>query len=263
MKSRVRKKLIHRSFITALAFAFALVCCFSFVVYSQSATELYSQANQSYKAKQFHQAADDYEKLISQGYKIAEVYYNLGNCYYKMDSVGKCILNYERALKLSPNDEDVVHNLKLAKLKAIDNIQPVPQLGIITLWNSFVSFNSSKGWGIFALISIWISILVFAVSFLFGSRRIFNMLALLFLLVSFSSLALAIYNHRQEGNSDAAIVMASSSYVKSAPDAGASDLFMIHEGTRIQILDQVGEWNKIRLEDGKIGWIVKENFEKI
>ncbi|HYV91812.1 MAG TPA: tetratricopeptide repeat protein [Chitinophagales bacterium] len=261
MKSGVRKKSIHRSFLTALAFA--LVFCCSVAGYSQSATELYNQANQFYKAKQFSQAINDYEKLVEQGYKSAEVYYNLGNCYYKLDSVGKCILNYERALKLSPNDEDILHNLKLAQLKAVDNIQSVPQLAIVTWWNNFVTFNSSMGWGILALIFIWISILVFAVSFLFARRRIFNVIALLFLFVSFSSLALAFHQHQQEENSDAAIVMSYSSYIKSAPDAGASDLFMVHEGTRIQILDQVGEWNKIRLADGKVGWIEKGNFEKI
>src|SRR6266446_4572997 len=142
MKSEVRKESIHCSFLAALAIAFAILLCFSFAGYSQSATELYNQANQSYKAKQFLQAADKYEKLIAQGYKSAEVCYNLGNCYYKIDSVGKCILNYERALKLSPKDEDIIHNLKLAKLKAIDNIQAVPQLAIVTWWNDFVSFNS-------------------------------------------------------------------------------------------------------------------------
>ena len=89
------------------------------------------------------------------------------------------------------------------------------------------------------------------------------MIALLLLLMSFSSFALAVNQQQRGRSSDAAIVMASSSYVKSAPDAGASDLFMIHEGVRIQILDHVGDWNKIRLEDGKVGWIVKDSFEKI
>ena len=85
MKSRVRKKSIHHPFGEVFAFAFAIILCVSFAGYSQSATELYSRANQLYKTKQFRQAADEYEKLIGQGYKNAEVYYNLGNCYYKME----------------------------------------------------------------------------------------------------------------------------------------------------------------------------------
>ncbi|HUM46551.1 MAG TPA: tetratricopeptide repeat protein [Chitinophagales bacterium] len=263
MKSGVRKKSVDQFWIRAIVFAFAILCCVSFDVHAQSAKELYMQAGESYNAKQFPEAAGKYEQLLSQGYKNAEVYYNLGSCYYKMDSIGKCILNYERALKLSPNDEDIQHNLKIARLKPIDNISPVPQLGIITWWNNFVSFNTSNGWGILAVVSVWLCMLIFAASFLFGRRRIFSIFILLFLFLSFSSLALAIQQQKLQGRSDAAIVMVSSAYVKSAPDAGASDLFMIHEGTRLQILDQVGEWNKIRLEDGKVGWMMAGNFERI
>lgn len=263
MKSGVRTKSIYDVVVAVFAIAFAYIVCFPFAGYSQSASTLYGDANKFYKAKQFPQAADEYEKLIAQGYKNIEVYYNLGNCYFKLDSVGRCILNYERAKKISPRDEDILHNLQLAKLKAIDNIQPVPQLGIITMWNDFLSFNNSKEWGIFALIAVWISIILFAVSLLFIRRRIFNFFSILFLFVSFSCIALAIHQHAQEANSNAAIVMASSAFVKSAPDAGASDLFMIHEGTKIILLDRVGAWNKIRLDDGKVGWIAKESFEKI
>ncbi|MEO6166912.1 MAG: tetratricopeptide repeat protein [Chitinophagales bacterium] len=263
MKSGVRKESKDLWLLKAMVFAFAIVCCISFTVFAQSATELYQQAGESYKSKQFPEAAGKYEQLLSQGYKNAEVYYNLGSCYYKMGNIGKCILNYERALKLSPKDEDIRYNLKLARLKPVDNMRPVPQLGIITWWNDFVSFNSSNGWGIFAIVSVWLCIFVFAASFLYGQRRVFNILVLVFLFLSFSSLALAVHQKKQEGRSAAAVVMVSGAYVKSAPDAGASDLFMIHEGTRLQILDQVGEWNKIRLEDGKVGWMAKESFERI
>lgn len=261
MKSGVRRKPAVQLFIPAIAFV--VICCSSLVVCAQSAAELYNQAGQSYKSKQFRAAADDYEKLLSQGYHNAEIYYDLGNCYFKMDSVGKSILNYERGLRISPKDEDLAYNLKLAKLKSVDAIQPVPQLAIVTWWNDFISFNSSTGWGMYAVVTIWISILVFALSLFIGRRRILNVVAILFLLMSFSSVALAIHQHQQEEKSDAAVVMVPSAFVKSAPDAGASDLFMIHEGARIQLLDRVGDWNKIRLEDGKVGWIGKESFEKI
>lgn len=263
MKSGVRKKSVDQLWLRAIVFAFAIVCCVSFAVHAQSAKELYRQAGESYNAKQFPEAANKYEQLLSQGYKNAEVYYNLGSCYYKMDSVGKCILNYERALKLSPKDEDILYNLKLARLKSADNIRPMLQPAIFTWWSNFTSFNSSNGWGIFAVVSIWLCILIFAASFLLGRRRIFSIFILLFLFLSFGSLALAIQEQKKQRRSDAAIVIVSSAYVKSAPDAGASDLFMIHEGTRLQILDQVGEWNKVRLEDGKVGWMIEDNFEMI
>src|SRR5215217_4594832 len=127
-------------------------------VHAQSAPALYQSAGQLYKQKQFAEAAEKYEKILKQGYKSPEVYYNLGNCYFKLDSIGKCILNFERAHQLAPDDEDITHNLQLASLHTTDKIEPVPQLGIIIWWNNFVSFYSSKMWAIFSLIALWLAL---------------------------------------------------------------------------------------------------------
>src|SRR6185295_1265031 len=243
LEDEIRTKASERSFVHASLFAIALLIGSSLGAFSQSPAETYNHANQLYKSKQFREAADDYEKLISQGYRNEEVYYNLGNCYFKMDSVGKCILNYERAQKLSPKDEDIGYNLKLARMKAVDNIQPVPQLAVITTWNDFLSFQTSNGWSVVAVIFVWLSVLTFTVSLFFRRRKILNVIALLLFLVSCSSFAIAFHQQQEEKKSDSAIVMVSSFYVKSAPDAGASDIFMIHEGAHLQLLDQVGEWN--------------------
>lgn len=233
------------------------------VVYGQSAQELYKKANNAYRANQFQQSADDYEKILSQGYKDADVYYNLGNSYYKLNNISKAILNYERALKLSPKDEDIIHNLKIAQLKTVDRIQPVPQLAVITGWNNFISFYSSKGWGIYTLIFIWSALVCYAVAYFIGVRKLFHSLMLLFLILSFSSLALSIHQKSNGQKSNSAILMVSSSYIKSAPDTGANNLFLIHEGTKMQLLDKVGEWTKIGLADGKTGWIENDNFTTI
>lgn len=240
-----------------------LICFATLTSWSQSATELYNQAGQSYQSKEYRKAADDYEKLLAQGYENSEVYYNLGNCYFKLDSIAKCILSFERAMKLSPGDEDIIHNLKLARLKTVDNIKPVPQLQIVTWWNNFINFRSSGGWAMMAVALLWFALLLVAFAIFFGRRRVFSILAMLFLVFSLSSFALAATRKQQEENPSAAIVTVSSSYVKSAPDANAHDLFMIHEGSRIQLLDKVGEWNKIRLEDGKVGWMEQGKFERI
>jgi len=248
-------------------FSFSLVlmctCLFNLHGFAQSASELYQQAGQLYKAKQFQQAADLYEKIISQGYKSTDVYYNLGNCYFKIDSVGKCILNYERAQKLSPDDEDVKHNLQLASLHTIDKIEPVPQLAIITWWNNFISFFSSKTWGIFSLAALWLALIIAAIGIFSGMRRFFFGSAALIFLVSIIFLSLAIFKQTREKRSDVAILTASSANVKSAPDENSSNLFLLHEGTKLQLLDHVGNWNKIQLADGKVGWIDQGSFEKI
>lgn len=243
-----------------LTFANSLIILFA---YAQSPTELYTSANAAYKAGQYDQAASGYEKVLTHGYKSPEVYYNLGNCYYKLNNLGKAILNYERAQNLAPDDEDIQHNLKLANLLTIDKIQPVPQLGLVKGWNNFVCSQSSKGWGMFSVIFIWLSLLAFAIYLFMGSRRIFSTLGILLLLLSVGAFFLAVEQTSTERNPDSAILMVTNAFVKSAPDANGNDLFMIHEGVKLRLLDQVGSWEKIRLADGKVGWVEKSTFEKI
>ena len=122
---------------------FLLVLGLTSNVFAQSTTQLYTSANSLYKNKQFEQATVAYEKILMQGYRTPEVYYNLGNSYFKLHNNGKAILNFERAQKLAPDDEDIAHNLKLAQLKTTDKLIPVPQLGIVTSWNSFLTSHSS------------------------------------------------------------------------------------------------------------------------
>ncbi|MBX7108177.1 MAG: tetratricopeptide repeat protein [Chitinophagales bacterium] len=256
----------HRSlhlWISSVAVLMALLCSRAETALAQSPSEIFNRANTSYKASRFREAADDYEKLLAQHYHAAAVYFNLGNCYYRMDSVSKCILNYERALKLAPSDEDIQYNLKLAKLKSVDAVQPVPQPALFRWWNNFVKSASYEGWGIYALISLWASLIAVAIYLFLARRRLISMLALLLMFCSLAFLALAIQQHQQYAQSNVAVVMVRSAFVKSAPDAGAGNLFMIHEGTTVQLLDNVGEWNKIRLDDGKVGWIGKDIFERI
>ena len=249
---------VHKRFL-ALSCALCLVSC----VYSQSANELYNTANSLYKQNQFQQATAAYEKILAQGYRTAEVYYNLGNCYYKQNNNGKAILNFERAKKLSPADEDIAHNLKLAQLKTVDRIVPVPQLALTSAWNNFTTSQSSKGWGIFALVFLWSALIVFAVYSFIAKKNFLFVLCSLFFVLSIASLSLAFKQSNAEENSDSAILLVENVNVKSAPDANGTDLFTIHEGVKFQILDAVGSWNKIRLVDGKIGWIEKNLFEKI
>lgn len=247
---------------TCLSIVFSLVIGYWSLVIAQP-TEFYKQTITQYKANQFDVAAANYEKILAQGYRTAEIYYNLGNCYYKLNNTGKAILNFERAHKLAPEDEDITHNLKIAQLKAIDKLIPVPQMAITTGWNNFTTSQSSKSWGIFALIFIWIALIVFTVYLFIAKKNFVLFLSSLLLVLSIASVSLAFKQSSAEENSCEAILLVENVNVKSAPDANGTDLFTIHEGVKVQILDVVGSWNKIRLADGKVGWIEKNLFEKI
>jgi tetratricopeptide (TPR) repeat protein len=196
-------------------------------------------------------------------YKNAEVYYNLGNCYYKLNNISKSILSYERALNLAPGDEDIQHNLKLANLRITDKIQPVPQMGIIKSWNSFVASNSSHGWTIWSVAFAWIALLLLTVYLFVVNRRVFVTFGVLVLVLCVSTGLLAYKQNAQEHDSNMAILTSPNVFAKSAPDENGNNLFMLNEGTKFCVLDEVGTWEKIRLADGRVGWIEKGSFERI
>ncbi len=256
--ARLLKACIH----TLTLFITMIGGCWS-VAYSQTPDQLYTQANTQYKVGQFEQAALSYEKILNQGYQTADVYYNLGNCYYKLKVIGKAILNYERAQKLMPDDEDVAHNLKLAQLKTTDKLVPVPQLAITSAFKNFSLARTSAGWSWLAIGTVWLALLSIALFFFILRKTfvlIFSAIALMFSLVF---VTLAVKQTSAEDNSGYGILLVKNVVVKSAPDENGNNLFTIHEGIKFQILDAVGSWNKIRLIDGKIGWIEENFYEKI
>ena len=145
-----------------------------FIIHSvsaQPADKLYTIGTDAYKAKNYQQAIDAYQKLVADGYRSASVYYNLGNAYYKTNQISLAILAYERALRLNPSDEDIRFNLKLANLKTVDRIVPVPQLYIVSKWRSLVSSQSSKTWAVFSVVCVWLALVAFAIYLFIGSIR--------------------------------------------------------------------------------------------
>lgn len=231
---------------------------------AETSTQLFDAANTAYKNKDYDLAIAGYNKLLSQGYKTAEVYYNLGNASYKKGAMGQAILSYERALRLAPGDEDIRYNLKLANQKTVDRLIPVPQLAIVQSWDHFVESRSSRTWGILCGVCVWLALAGFA-AYLFvrSIRRLgFYLGAVLLLFAGFFG-SLAYSQSRAEHGADQAILTTDSAYIKSAPDASSTDLFMVHEGIKLQLLDHVGEWAKVRLSDGKVGWIQQATYTVI
>ena len=226
--------------------------------------QLYSIGTDAYKAKNYQQAIDAYEKLITEGYHTSEVYYNLGNAYYKNDQISQSILSYERALRLAPSDDDIRFNLKLANLKAVDRIIPVPQFFLFTKWNNLVAARSSRSWGIISIVCVWFALLAFAIYLFITRMRKVGFYSGLTLLVFAGFFSYLSYTQSQsEYGTGQAILTSTNTYMKSAPDTSGTDLFIIHEGAKLNILDRVGVWSKVRLADGKVGWLEQKTFTVI
>jgi tetratricopeptide (TPR) repeat protein len=224
---------------------------------AESASKVFEKANAAYKAGKYEAAIGEYESILKTGKENAELHYNLGNCYYKTEHLGKSILHYEKALKLAPDDEDVAHNLKLANSQTIDKLIPVPQLAVLGWWQNFRQQKTSSGWGWYALSAIWISLIAFAAYLFTSFKRTGFFLGSFFLISSLFLLYLRMGQKQVEEAPDAAILLAESFSMKSAPGENSTDIFMIHEGIKLQVQDKVGEWYKVRLTDGKVGWVSK------
>lgn len=227
----------------------------------------FENANQLYRSGGYEKAAKIYEEILAQGYESPELYYNLGNCYYKSNNVPAAILQFERARKLKPQDEDIVHNLTLANLRTEDRIEPIPDLFFINWWRKWTELASADQWAIIGLVSLWLALcMIIGIFYIYRSlliRRIFSITAVLALLLFAVSFLAAIDRHKIIENHKFAIVFSQSTDVKSAPDTQSTGLFVLHSGVKVELIDRVGDWNKVRLADGKVGWMQSSNFKII
>ena len=233
---------------------------------AQEVSYQFEQANQFYRNGNFQNALAMYEQIVTNGYESSVLHYNLGNAYFKLQNIPAAILQYERARILAPHDEDVSYNLHLANLRVIDKIEPIPKLFFIEWWRAFVDMFSSDGWAMIGVINLWLAAFGGA-TYLFIRTIVLQRLAFF---LSFLSVLLCILAftgtfqriHREQ-NEQNGIVFSASVSVKSSPDAQSTDLFVLHDGVKVELLDTIGEWKKIRLADGKVGWIPVESLQVI
>lgn len=227
----------------------------------------FENANQVYRSGQYDKAAKVYEEILAQGYESPALYYNLGNCYYKLNNIPGAILLFERARKLKPQDEDIVHNLTLANLHTEDRIEPIPDLFFVNWWRKWTELVSADQWAVIGLIALWLALFMgIGIFYIYRSliiRRIFSIGALLALLLFALSFVAALNRHKFQENHNFAIVFTPSTEVKSAPDEQSTGLFVLHSGVKVELIDRVGDWNKVRLADGKVGWMQSSSFKVI
>lgn len=231
-----------------------------------SPVALKSSADSAYAKGDYQQAIRIYEDLLKQG-ESAEIYYNLGNAYYRTDNITKAVLNYERAQLLSPADGDIRFNLQMARTKVIDKITPVSEMFFVTWYRSLVNLNNIDGWARIAVVSMILALILVLV-YLFASavllRKIGFIGGIAFFLLFLVSNLFAFQQRHILMNRTGAIIIAPSVTVKKTPAANATDQGVLHEGTRVDIIDDtMTDWKEIRIADGNEGWVETKQIEKI
>lgn len=227
---------------------------------------LMSTGNAAYQSKDFPRAIAAYQELTSLGYEGTSLYYNLGNSYYRAGKIGLAILYYEKASRLSPGDEDVAHNLAIANARTVDKLDALPRFFVFQWWESLLALFSLSGWTHVVFTLYIISLFAFGLYFLARQRFIqrnsffVGLAATLLLILSISIGAVKL---NRELTVRDAIVIEPTAVVKLAPDPTSNDAFVVHEGLKVRELDEVENWVKIRLQDGKLGWIQKDEIATI
>ncbi len=239
---------------------------FSSLLFAQSEPQLFNEGNRLYKEKQFNEAIEKYRAILKLNRSNASVYYNLGNSYFRIGKLGYAVLFYEKALKLNPNYEDAEFNLLVVKARTIDKINPVPKLFLFEWWESIINVLDVNGWLI--ILTILFALFLFALFNYITGRSMetqklsfFSSSLLFALLVFFIIVLIGRINYNEKDVKGVVVINMVS--VKYAPDEKSSDAFILHEGADFKIEDKIDNWYKIRLTDGKIGWMERKALEVI
>ena len=232
----------------------------------KSQAAIWKSAEEAYAVGDFDGAIREYQSLEKAGAVSSSLFYNLGNAFYRKGSVGKAILYYERALKLDPADKDIRNNLDMARLQTLDKIDSVPQFILVEWVKNLRNKLSSNAWAIVSLILLALSVALLLLC-KFGrttsSRKLYFIIAMIFLLFTIFSFLFSLSLARQATGNDTAVVVENIGSVKSSPAAGGNSIFVLHEGTKVKILESVEQWSKIEIQDGRQGWIKTSDIEVI
>ena len=245
---------------------FSLLFVFASVfAYGQETTK--AQADSAYINNDYANAVYLYEDILANQGESADIYYNLGNSYYKMDNIAKAILNYEKALMLNPGNGDIRFNLELAQSKTVDKVTPMSEVFLVTWMKSLTNTMSEQGWSKLAIASFILTLLGLVLYFFskkIAMKKIGFISALCLMLVCILANVFASSQKSKAQSHSSAIIMEPSVTVKSTPNEGGTELFILHEGRKVMIKDNtMREWKEIQLEDGNAGWVPASVIEII
>ena len=226
----------------------------------------FDQGNKFYEKENYKAAISSFQNVLITGKQSAELYFNLGNCFYKLHKVAPAIYNYEKALLLSPNDTEIKTNLEFARKMAIDDIKVIPKVGFNKLLADFTSKYYYDTWAWIA-VSFAFLFLLFFVGYYFSQRTIFKRIYFIGMFVWLTGIALSsasgFYEKNRNENERPAIVFAETTPLKSEPKASGQDATVLHEGTKVYIIESIANWKKVELTDETTGWIEESAIQQI
>ena len=246
---------------------FFILCLIQLSVFGLKAqvAELQAAAN-AYSKSDFAQATEIYENLLRTYGESAEVYYNLGNSYYKMNQIAPAILNYERVLLLNPGDKDTRFNLEIAKLQTVDKIEAIEPFFLTEWLQSLQNIYGTDTWSKISIAS-FILLISSLILFFFSRKIVLKKLGfytgIVWLIFTIAANSFAYSQKQKLITRNTAIVFAPTVTIKSSPDNSGNDLFILHEGTKVSIKSKLGDWSEIQIADGNVGWIKNSDIEVI
>jgi tetratricopeptide (TPR) repeat protein len=238
---------------TILSFLLLLSVCVA-----ENLEELFLRANHSYRAEKYEEAIRIYNNILSQGFENANLYYNLGNCYFRLEQIGQSILYYEKARKINPNESDLIYNLELANLRVVDRIEIPPRFFMFNWWDKLKWYFSLDDLVMFIILLFFLVVLILIGRLFIRWEKLRTILMSLVFITSFIFLFwiyILFIRIDEYKNKVEAVILAPSVTVVSAPDENSTDMFILHEGVKILLNEQREEWVNISLADGKTGWI--------
>jgi tetratricopeptide (TPR) repeat protein len=243
-----------------------IVIIFILIFQASLAQNAFEQGNQFYQKEQYQQAITSYESILSSGKQSSELYFNLGNSYYKLHKLAPAIYNYEKALQLNPNDNEIKTNLDFARKATVDDIKILPKVGFHKIISDFTSKYYYDTWAKIAVgfaFLFFVLFLGFYFSFSALRKRVFFTAMFVALLAIFLSVFAAIFEKNRINNTKPAIVFSETAQVKNEPKLNAPDAFILHEGTKVFIVESIANWKKIELTDETTGWIQENAIKEL
>ncbi|MGI8892233.1 MAG: tetratricopeptide repeat protein [Bacteroidia bacterium] len=238
----------------------------SVFINAQDASQYFNLGNEFYQKTEYDSAFYYYQRILEQGKVSPALYYNLGNTYYKKGLLGEAILYYEKASLLAPDDPEINQNLEIARARTVDKIDPLPQMFYKRWISDLKNLFAPDTWSIIAVALLWLffgSLAVYLLSRQTGMRKSFFALAIVFLIFFITSAVVAYDRYENLTGGNSAIIFTQSVYVKSSPEEKSTNLFMLHEGTKVEVMDELSNWRKIRIANGNIGWIKEDDLKVI